>query len=1203
VLEKGTQVTLQSHDLSPINFEANGAKALHEKFLQAWKSRGEKGLARVLFGIFGLKHFGWAMFFTLEELGRIVASYSLKFILDYILGLEPLSHAFLGVAGMFLTGLSVAYTHHICFFTWTRMGEELRLMLSSTLFQCMTELDPSSRNSIDSGHLNTLLANDTHRFTTDLKFLHSVYMFPIIIPIYIIVFSSIIGWSTLVLFGILCFLLPILFFIAWSAGHYRTKTVKWTDQRTKTVREALLGAELMKIFTWEEPFIERIHHFRKKETDWIRFVLYLRAFANGMLWSGGFLIAIPPLYHLYWRGHSVGTSDFFLYLMLCKSIWWTTSLYANFGCETIAGLLVSINRIEKFITLPKRETSASIESDHSLVSIEGASFRWTSKDKQFDLQEIDVSLDQPSLTMVVGPIGAGKSALVNAIIEEMPCILGELKVSGSIGYAPQVPWIFNASLRENILFNRKFDENWYNLVIEACCLRTDLKLLPQQDLTMIGERGVNLSGGQKARVALARACYGRPNILIADSPLAAVDSKVAKAMFNGVFGSASLLPNSIRIMVSHQVQFLPLADRILVLEEGKIIGDGAYDELKHHDFNKFVPASMEEQSPKIVESPVKQTEDDANEEVQDIIEAEANAAGVVSWGNYYEVVKSSGGMLVWLFVMLFTLAGEGCAIALILILDGVVQAENQDWTWVWFFLVVTYIICTLRAMIFNNRMVAANITLHNNMLKGVMFSPMRFFESNPVGRILNRFTQDQSQIDELLPIFSWDMITCLMGGLITFFLTAPTAPFLLILIFPIAYVLYYVRQIAIQSSREIKRIEASSRSPLYAHFNTTLLGLPTVRAFRGTTTALEQFYNYQNENIQAYLNFEAACRWLGHRVDFTSGAYGGAISLGVVLCYEYNILNVSPALIGVLLTYAIALTGAFAWGVRMSAETENQMTSVERIVEYGKLKPEINIQREPRIDPPQTWPQQGSLKFHKTTCQYREHLNPVLNQLSMDIRPGEKIGICGRTGSGKSTLLRALMRLVNIVEGSISVDDLNTMQVPLQEVRRCFAVIPQSPVLFAGSLRHNLDPFQQSSEDDIWSALEVVQLKSHISDLSMEVAEFGGNFSVGEAQLLCVARAILKKDCKFLLVDEATANVDMQTDEVIQEVLRAQFPEHTVLVIAHRLQTILGCDRVLVLDAGRIAEFDSPAVLAQQDGVFRALLDSSQIKVPFEYLV
>jgi ABC-type multidrug transport system fused ATPase/permease subunit len=479
--------------------------------------------------------------------------------------------------------------------------------------------------------------------------------------------------------------------------------------------------------------------------------------------------------------------------------------------------------------------------------------------------------------------------------------------------------------------------------------------------------------------------------------------------------------------------------------------------------------------------------------------------------------------------------------------------------------------------------------LHDAMFARVLRAPMAFFHANPVGRVLNRFSKDMSFVDELLPMTLYDFLMTSAMSFGAVVIMAIGVPWVLIAVAPLLVWFWHLRTRYVASAREIKRVEAVTRSPVYASFTATLQGLPTLRAYGVESFFDALFAERLDDNGRAFFAFLVTSRWLGFRLDGISASLLAVLALSAAA--SRGVL--SPALVSLSLAYALQLSGLFQWAVRQSAETETQFTSVERVLAYEKIDTEAPAIIED-ARPPSGWPREGAVSFRGIEMRYRPDLDPVLVGVNVEVRAREKIGIVGRTGAGKSSLLQSLFRLVEISAGSIVIDGIDTATIGLKDLRSRISVIPQNPVIFSGTVRSNLDPFGETEDADIWRALRIVELERTIdgfdNKLDSVMAEDGGNLSVGQRQLMCLARAIIRGS-SILVLDEATSNIDNDTDTLIQRTVRSEFAQCTVLVIAHRLTTIADLDRILVLDAGRVLEFDTPtALLRDRNGAFTGMV-------------
>nr|UTK61406.1 ABCC4 [Hyphantria cunea] len=891
-----------------------------------------------------------------------------------------------------------------------------------------------------------------------------------------------------------------------------------------------------------------------------------------------------------------------------------------------------------------KELAARVEEDSRGVRLKHATAKWIASHQENTLTDLSLTIKPGKIIAVIGPVGAGKSSLLHVLLRELPLISGSLHVGGTVSYASQEPWLFAGSVRQNILFGQAMDRPRYNTVVRRCALDRDFALFPQGDKTVVGERGVSLSGGQRARISLARAVYKRADIYLLDDPLSAVDAHVGRHLFESCL--VGYLRNTTRILVTHQLQFLRDVDQIIILKNGSIAAAGNFDTLSASglDFAKLLAREEEEEKP-AAESSITDVDSESIlhgsfrkrqmsihsvSSVDNLtatappessrVEAESRSAGAVGSAVYGAYLRAAGHPLIVLLMLLVaTLAQllgsasdwwtgywvtlEEKTLSTRLMSNLTSRIENQDFKdtdlnrydciYIYSGMVIALVVVSLmRSFMFFSMAMRASTGLHNNMFASITRAPMRFFHVNPSGRILNRFSKDMGSVDEVLPSALLDVLQIglsLIGivvvvGVVNYWLLLPTLA--------IGFVFYGLRIFYLSSSRSIKRLEGVTRSPVFSHLNASLQGITTIRAFGAQEALIREFDNHQDLHSSAWYLFIASSRAFGFWLDLVCVIFIAVVTLSFLVMGH----NEYGGNVGLAITQAMGLTGMFQWGMRQSTELENQMTSVERIQEYSNIESEPPLQSAPEKKPPPSWPEAGRLEFKHVYLYYTTSEPPVLNDLSFEVQSKEKVGIVGRTGAGKSSLINALFRLATI-EGDIIIDGRETSQLGLHELRSQISIIPQEPVLFSGTMRHNLDPFDEYPDQVLWRALEEVEMKEAVQDLpaglSSRMSEGGGNFSVGQRQLVCLARAIVRRN-RLLVLDEATANVDPQTDALIQTTIRDKFAECTVLTIAHRLHTVMDSDKVLVMDAGRMVEFDHPHILLQKkDGVLRGMVDQT----------
>jgi ABC-type multidrug transport system fused ATPase/permease subunit len=849
----------------------------------------------------------------------------------------------------------------------------------------------------------------------------------------------------------------------------------------------------------------------------------------------------------------------------------------------------------------------------------------------FALTNVSVLGEAGQLCAIVGKVGSGKSSLLNAMLSEMPKRSGDVVVNGSIAYCSQVPWIQNATLRDNILFGSPMDEKRYDDVIHMCALGPDCIALPGGDLTEIGEKGVTLSGGQKARVALARACYRQADVYLLDDVLSAVDSETGSWLFERCI-KALLARNCLVILATNAVNFLEQAHAVWVLNAGAVSEQGSYDQLralnggalnellslyatKKEEKTETATSGIGENSV-VTSAPLAQMKtawsvSDAktrlagNEKKGELTAKEARAEGSVSWKVwYFYFVTCSGGICLPLVALLCALAGQASKNIFEWWLSHWTSqsVENDDAD----HHLPVYVVLGLGACVLQllRALVLAELILRNArrlrelLLRGVMRAPMSFFDTTSMGRVINRFSKDMDSMDtrlqQCLPTFVM-LSTDILGLALTIGINMP---FFFLPLVPLLIFYWDVSRRFRPLNRDLQRLESASRSPLFAQFSETLQGTSTIRAYGDGKRFLDQSIQRIDVSNRAFFTIHNANRWLQLRLELV-----GSLLLATVIAFALegrSSGNVSSGLVALSMFYAANATQVLNFAIRMFAETEARMTSTERIHEYAmQVDPEAPDLLDQR--PPADWPSKGRIELCNVSMRYRPNLPLVLNDVTLAIEGGSKVGICGRTGSGKSTLFSVLFRIVDIYptgnqcKGCIKIDGLDMGGFGLRDVRRALAIIPQDPVMFAGSVRDNIDLFRECSDEQLWEALRHASLENVIKQssggLEALVQEGGENFSCGERQLVCLARALLRQS-KIICLDEATANIDVKTDATIQEVIKTEFADRTVLTIAHRLNTIATHDRILVLDAGRVAEYGSPAeLLALGDaGKFKALV-------------
>ncbi|KAG0343296.1 hypothetical protein BG000_000015 [Podila horticola] len=1153
----------------------------------------------------------------------------LRFVMSYKKGEhpQPIYRGYTIACLLFVGSLSQTTVLHQYFHLCFRTGMHIRAGLVTAIYQKSLRLSNSARQEFTVGEIVNHMSIDAQRVQDLVTYLHVVWsgLFQIAIALYLLYDTM--GWAIFAGVAIMICTIPLNARLSVYMKNFQQQQMKNKDTRIKLMNEILNGIRVIKLYAWEGTFLQKVLTVRNDhELATMKKIGYLSAVQSFTWACTPFMVSLSTftVYALIMK-RPMTTDIVFPSIALFNLLQFPLAMFPNVISSSVEAY-VALGRVYKFLTSAEVDPNAII---YTIIATD-ASFSWYRNGKPV-ISGINFALKKDCLLTVIGRVGSGKSSLVAALCGDLERVSGEIRIRGSVAFVPQQAWIMNDTLRANILFGNPYDPALYEQTIEACCLRPDFDMLLGGDMTEIGERGINLSGGQKARISLARAVYAQADIYLFDDILAAVDAHVGRTIFDKVVGPKGMLKNKTRVFVTHQIQYLSQSTQVMLLRDGKVVEQGEYQNLMNNtsdicqlvreyglahsqdiaddpsvedlvfleedvverqvgsnDENSFLsttPRSLRRGSikssvsnstllrrPSVVSTrpPVDPKATVLAKPNANLMSEEQMKQGSVSRSVYLAYAKAcSYTAVISYFVSMVLSQAASIATSLWLTYWSSKNdtGNNRDspmfYIGIYALLGVTYAMLTVfQAIILQVHCgIRSARVMHQEMLHSVLRSPM-------------------------MTLFQ--VIAVLV--VVTF-----STPSFVVVIVPFGLIYLWLQRYFLATSRELRRLDSVSRSPVFAHFQETLGGISTIRAYRQQTRFILGNEHRLDQNLRAFYPSIASNRWLAFRLEVLSSViiFGSAFLSVVSLARG---LAVDPGLVGLSLSYALNITQTMNWMVRQYSEIESNIVSVERLKEYVELPqeaPEVLADHRP----PQHWPDHGRVDFVNYETRYRPGLELVLRGVNCSIRSHEKIGICGRTGAGKSSLTLSLFRIIESVKGQIFVDGIDIATLGLYDVRSRFSIIPQDPVLFAGTIRFNLDPLGTRSDIELWQALEDSYLKEYVSQmeggLNGMVLEQGENFSVGQRQLICLARALLRKT-SLLVLDEATAAIDLETDALVQKIIRQKFCDCTILTIAHRINTVMDSNRIMVLDQGQVAEFDTPAnLLADPRSIFYSLAKQS----------
>ncbi|CAH0564202.1 unnamed protein product [Brassicogethes aeneus] len=1136
-------------------------------------------------------HFVWKMVNSISEpiaLGKVV-SYFKNSQDNHISFEEAICYA--GI----LIGLKVAqcfYFQNYLIYLNT-LSLQIRTAFCSLIYRKALRLTPSAMLDISLGNIVTLVTKDVQLFEHCISLFADLWIACVqTVTVCYLIYSRT-GYTSFAGISVMFLVLPLQIYIGKIVGTMRQKVNHKTDDRLQSTQEMLSSIKTLKMYVWELFFDRKISEARTKETNHLLKTFYFKIiiFMLGMLSSkiGMYVLIISFV----WMEQSTDAELIFYIFSHFHTLQHAMGMHIPMGLGQIAELRAILNRLAAVLNAEELRTTSEQDPYYSIKNpkVELKNVTVNIK-KKIAITNITLTLE-PGLTIITGHLGCGKSSLLKTILQDYPMNSGDLKVQGRISYASQDPWLFPASIKQNILFGQDYDEVKYKQVVHVCALEFDFDIFENRDETIVADKGLNLSKGQQARINLARAVYKDSEIYLLDDCLTALDPNVQDFVFKKCMQGYLEKKDCICVLVTHNVKHIEQSSKMVILDKGSIKFSGKTTELSETDVLKYteqVQTKKEEMAEDVADEESKLLETEV--EVKKNIYHEIKRKGGVDMAVYWKYFKFGGGFLLFSGILvMFVVAQFSDSYAAKLLSKWVDLQQNltnlqkindtssllydktktkNDDTLNWYsgMTIGSTILELFRYYLFYSFALRASFRIHERMIRNIINAAMSFFDSCFIGNILNRFSQDMNQVDEALPTTISISMTIAFRNIGVIFLIAsvnwrflfPSTAFLLILI--------ALRLVYIPTGRSLKRLEAASRSPLVGHLNASLEGITTIRAYKAQNVLKDEFDSHQDIFTSAKYTSICMKRAFGFYMDLFSATF---ITL-IILRFMIVDTGTSAGNVGLAITQGLALTMLVQFGLMQWAELENLMTSMERLLEYTKLPQEskdgLTIEN---------WPQKGTVEFIKVCLTYANSHKQVLNNINFALNDKEKIGIVGRTGAGKSSIISTLFRLYNF-EGKILIDGVDTKTLSLDFLRQHISIIPQDPVLFSGTIRTNLDPNSKYTDEEIWNALDNVYMKAFISSLDLIVSENDSTFSTGQRQLISIGRAIIRKN-KIVVLDEATANMDPETETLIQKTITENFSDCTVFIIAHRLQSVLDCNKVMVMDKGEIIEFDDPMVL------------------------
>ncbi|KAK3219737.1 hypothetical protein Dsin_013707 [Dipteronia sinensis] len=1070
------------------------------------------------------------------------------------------------------------------------VGLKVRSLLTAAIYKKQLRLSNAARLTHSGGEIMNYVTVDAYRIGEFPFWFHQTWTTSLQLCLALIILFRAVGLATVAALVVIVFTVLCNTPLAKLQHKYQSRLMVAQDERLKASSEALVNMKVLKLYAWESHFKNAIENLRKVEYKWLSAVQLRKSYNSFLFWSSPVLVSAATFGACYFLKVPLHASNVFTFVATLRLVQDPIRSIPDV-IGVVIQAKVAFARIVKFLEAPELQSAnarqkGDIENMDHAILIKSADFSWEKNSSKPTLRNINLEVRPGEKVAICGEVGSGKSTLLASILGEVPNTSGNIQVQRKTAYVSQTAWIQTGSIRENILFGSPMDSHRYQETIERCSLAKDLELLPFGDQTEIGERGVNLSGGQKQRIQLARALYQNADIYLLDDPFSAVDAHTATSLFNEYVMGA--LSGKAVLLVTHQVDFLPAFDAVLLMSDGEILRAAPYHQLlaSSTEFLDLVNAHKETAgSERLAEVTSPQSRGTPAKEIKkgyvdkqiktskgdQLIKQEEREIGDAGLKPYIQYLNQNKGFF---FFSLATLSH------LIFVIGQVLQnswmasnVDNPDVSTLR--LIVVYLSIGVTSTLFLLCRSLSTVvlglqsskSLFSQLLNSLFRAPMSFYDSTPLGRILSRVSSDLSIVDLDVPfnlIFAVGATTNCYASLGVLAVVVWQVLFVSIPMICAAILLqgYYF-----SSAKELMRINGTTKSLVANHLAESIAGAMTIRAFEEEERFFAKNLDLIDTNASPFFHNFAANEWLIGRLEILSAAVVASTALCMVLLPPGTF---SSGFVGMALSYGLSLNMSLVFSIQNQCTITNYIISVERLNQYMHIPSEAPEVIEDNRPPP-NWPAVGKVDICDLQIRYRPDAPLVLRGVSCTFEGGHKIGIVGRTGSGKTTLIGALFRLVEPVGGKIVVDGIDISTIGLHDLRSRFGIIPQDPTLFNGTVRYNLDPLSQHNDQEIWQVLGKCQLREAVEEkdqgLDSLVVEDGSNWSMGQRQLFCLGRALLRRS-RILVLDEATASIDNATDMILQKTIRTEFADCTVITVAHRIPTVMDCTMVLAISDG-----------------------------------